>query len=731
MTPRQLSKMTERNSMLLNRAYFYLAIQFLSIQLTYSAEFDKTALNAFIHRVVPQYAEKIKVSELTSDSSKFELETIGDTLLIRGTSVSEIGYGLNYFLNNYCNCQLSRAGENMNLPEKMPVLKAKVQLSTSFKYRYFYNYCTLNYTMSWWDWNRWEKELDWLTLHGVNLALAVNGNEAVWQNTLRKFNFSENEIFKFIPGPAFTAWWLMGNLEGWGGAVSQQWINNRVLLQQKIVTRMRELNIEPVFQGFYGMVPTELSKKFPNAKIHNVGFWAGDTCGFVRPPMLDPNDSLFAQMAEVYYNETIKLYGNTRFWGGDPFHEFGVSTGIDVTQAAKGIVGAMQKINDNNIWVLQAWAGNPSNDLLAGIEKGKALILDLACEANASYNKRNGFNNHNYIWSTISNYGSKVGLNCMIDTLLSGTHVARNSIYSKNLKGIGMTMEGAETIPVVYELLFNTPWQPSKENSLDWLNNYTKSRYGKLTQNLIYSNELLLKSAYNAGGGDAIESYFCARPAFRLKNVSMWGNALLTYDTNTFNEAVRSFSKSVNELKNVDAYVYDLVDMTRQVLANKGHLVYDSLNITFQNKDIKSFSRLKSRFLQLIVDQNKLVGTRKEFLVGKWLEDAKQCATNSSEAKLFEWNARMLLTLWGNKEGALVLRDYSHREWNGLLTDFYLPRWKMFFKTAEMQLKGKQSKLPDYYKWEQNWCIKTNKFRDQPSGDPVTIALEMLHKYLD
>lgn len=33
----------------------------------------------------------------------------------------------------------------------------------------------------WWDWKRWEKEIDWMALQGVNLPLAFTGQEAIWQ----------------------------------------------------------------------------------------------------------------------------------------------------------------------------------------------------------------------------------------------------------------------------------------------------------------------------------------------------------------------------------------------------------------------------------------------------------------------------------------------------------------------------------------------------------------------
>ncbi len=42
------------------------------------------------------------------------------------------------------------------------------------------NVCTASYSMAWWDWRRWEEEMDWMALSGINLALAFTGQEAIW-----------------------------------------------------------------------------------------------------------------------------------------------------------------------------------------------------------------------------------------------------------------------------------------------------------------------------------------------------------------------------------------------------------------------------------------------------------------------------------------------------------------------------------------------------------------------
>jgi hypothetical protein len=39
----------------------------------------------------------------------------------------------------------------------------------------------------WWDWRRWEKEIDWMALQGINLPLAFTGQEAVWQKVFKVY----------------------------------------------------------------------------------------------------------------------------------------------------------------------------------------------------------------------------------------------------------------------------------------------------------------------------------------------------------------------------------------------------------------------------------------------------------------------------------------------------------------------------------------------------------------
>ena len=52
-------------------------------------------------------------------------------------------------------------------------------------------------------------------------------------------------------------------------------------------------------------------------------------------------------------------------------------------------------------------------------------------------------------------------------------------------------------------------------------------------------------------------------------------------------------------------------------------------------------------FLDILEDLDRILATNKNFLLGPWLESAKALATNSQERKLYEFNARNQITLWG------------------------------------------------------------------------------------
>lgn len=136
---------------------------------------------------------------------KFELRTKNGKVLVKGNTPVAMASGLNWYLKYHTNSSVSWSGNQIDLPKSLPQIEGSIIKESAFEHAYYLNYCTFNYTMSFWDWDRWEQEIDWMALNGINLPLAITGTEAVWYNVLKRLNYSETEILEFIPGPAFTS----------------------------------------------------------------------------------------------------------------------------------------------------------------------------------------------------------------------------------------------------------------------------------------------------------------------------------------------------------------------------------------------------------------------------------------------------------------------------------------------------------------------------------------------
>ena len=101
-----------------------------------------------------------------------------------------------------------------------------------------------------------------------------------------------------------------------------------------------------------------------------------------------------------------------------------------------------------------------------------------------------------------------------------------------------------------------------------------------------------------------------------------------------------------------------------------------------------------------------------------------------AEKNWLEWNARVQIPTWGNRRAADAggLRDYAHKEWSGLLKDFYYLRWKTYFDYLEAKLNGQTPAAIDFYALEEAWTLKHNPYPQTAQGDPVETARQVYHE---
>ncbi|RYD93542.1 MAG: alpha-N-acetylglucosaminidase, partial [Sphingobacteriales bacterium] len=157
----------------------------------------RTPVDGLVARIAPDYADKIEFETIPAANGfdVFELESDGQKLVIRGNNYNSMATGLNHYLKYYCHSFVSWYKDDaIAYPPDMPVVPQKVRKTARVKKRFFLNYCTFSYTMPWWKWQDWERLIDWMALNGINMPLAITGQEAIWLKVWKQYGLKDEEI---------------------------------------------------------------------------------------------------------------------------------------------------------------------------------------------------------------------------------------------------------------------------------------------------------------------------------------------------------------------------------------------------------------------------------------------------------------------------------------------------------------------------------------------------------
>lgn len=706
-----------------------------------------TAANGLLKRILGERSTGFtaEIIPAADGHNVFEIESVGGRVVLRGDNGVSIASALNHYLKDVAHCHLSWCGDQLALPSPPPAVPAKVRLVTPHPYRVMFNYCTLSYSCAWWDWPRWERELDFLAMNGINAPLGVIGLEGVWYNTLTKCGFSDAEARGFLVGPAFGAWQWMTNIEGHGGPVSRAWIEHRVALGQRWLARARELGMTPVRQGFSGYVPRLLQQKQPSASIASQPGW----CGFQGSCQLDPTDPYFKRIGGAFMEESVRLFGTRdHLWAADPFHESAPpKPGADYLNAVGREIHALMKSRDPQaVWVMQAWSIR--KEITDSVPKGQLLVLDLS-------GKRADFWGHDYIKGQLHNFGGRINLHGDVGAIVANPF-AKAIAGDPRCRGMGLFPEAIGQNPVFYDAVFDRIWQSGPADANDWLAGYARRRYGADSAKLREAWRILVAQGpygHEDSAHQEQSSMIAARPALVAKKSGPNLGFGISYPQLKLIEALDLLLAERQLAGSSDGYRFDAVDLTRQILSNHAQNLHRAIRLAYLRKDRAGFDRLTEEFRQLLADTDTLLATRSEFLLGKWLSDARARGTTPAEADLFARNAMQLVTLWGpaplsdptGRNSAIF--DYSWREWSGLIARYYLPRWQKFhamlrgsidrgdYRDPAAQVHGREAfRANGFYASLADWEISQVNhppadLPSAPAGDPVATAAGMLEKY--
>jgi alpha-N-acetylglucosaminidase len=578
-----------------------------------------------------------------------------------------------------------------------------------------------------------------MALHGINMPLALTGEEAIWQDVYKEMGFSDEELGTFFTGPAYFSWLWMGNIDGWGGPLPQHWMDSHKELQKKILAQERSLGMTTVLPAFTGHVPPSFGSKFPKSKLRKTNWGAG----FNDVYILDASDSLFDVVGAKFMAMQHKHYGTDHFYSADTFNE-NVPPQNDSTflsDISRKVYRSMADTDSAAVWVMQGWMFHYNDEfwrpekieaLLAGVPDDRMMILDLYTESHPVWEKTNAYHGKPWLWNMLQNFGGNISMFGRMESVAKGPSEALHNPQSGKMQGIGLTPEGIEQNPALFALMLENVWQDQPIDVDSWLKSYATRRYGKDNEKIHEAWSILKNTVYNGGlteGGP--ESIIVARPTFSPKGHRVLTE--LTYNNADLAKAWKLLVEVSGDFRGHAGFEYDLVDVTRQVLANYASPLQQRIAKAYHQHDGVSYAKYAAEYLELIDDMDSLLATRQEFLFGKWLHDARSWGVTPAEKDIYEFNARDVVTLWGDKDSEL--HEYSNRQWSGLLKTFYKPRWEQFFQYVSTCMKNKKAVDEQAFEkeiktWEWNWVNQKGvDFPFESSGSAVDVANAMYAKY--
>jgi hypothetical protein len=292
----------------------------------------------------------------------------GGRVAIAGTSASQLTAAIGIYFRDYCNMTIGwkrGGGSYIAQPAAWPAIgAAPLTVSRAVPYNYIMNVCTHSYSLWTYTWLEWEAfsawarggggggqrlrhyqaggggwarsapltlpqphltptrhppppsppfpwpAVDWMALSGINLFLAMTGQEEVQYKVFQSFGLNDTTIRSWFNGPALLTWSRGQNEYGnnIAGPLPRSWMQAQWDLQRQILARTRPLAMTGQLPAFQGNVPAALKalRSDSNMTIQ------GDTA------WMDSLDPLFAEIADAWMKQLITDFGTDQCVGAGP-----------------------------------------------------------------------------------------------------------------------------------------------------------------------------------------------------------------------------------------------------------------------------------------------------------------------------------------------------------------------------------------------------------------------------
>lgn len=693
---------------------------FVSAERSRADSANVAASQGVLERFIGKRAANFSLRTIPAENGLpvYEYEVKHGVVFVGGSSGVALCRGAYDYLKSHGYAFCAWGGNTLTFPTHFADEPLK-RVVSPFQFNQAYNVCVYGYTTPFWHWADWRREIDWLALHGYNMAITMEGQEGVWDRIWKRHGLTDNDLKDFYSGPAFLTWFRMGNAYGYMGPLPKSWMESHVVLQHQILNSMNELGIEPIVPAFSGFVPPAFARINPTVHLDVHRGWSGfpqENATYA----LGLSSPEYSQLMNEYVKAYEQEYGQQRYFLIDCFNEIDVPVSNDretrlgqLASYGENVYQSLIKAEPNATWVMQGWMFYNSSNfwdpestkaLLSKIPDDRMIIIDLCNEAFHGWQRLAAFYGKQWILSYIPTFGGTDTVFGPLDRYALEPAQALANPNKGKLIGLSRSEEGFENNDISYELLSDAGWSRDAIDLKRWIPLYCRARYGQKDAQAEHAWGDFLEELYRYYYMNSRNGYQLLPPRF---------------DKDKYNpylaDSVAQYLAASNKLGCNRLYIDDAIELTTQVVASRIDMrLQDALHAA----DAKNWPLCSGCVADAVDAMHRLdllVAAHPTRNLDLWDNQARSWGTNSAEQDLYVQNARLILTRWGGN-----LDDYAARNWSGLIGDYYAGRITAYFDALKSGQPFRQRE------WEDRWIMSTRTPPAKISKHPIDDAKALL-----
>eukprot|EP00041_Stephanoeca_diplocostata_P034371 m.1169532 g.1169532 ORF g.1169532 m.1169532 type:complete len:497 (+) comp24509_c1_seq11:1832-3322(+) len=442
----------------------------------------------------------------------------------------------------------------------------------------------------------------------------------------------------------------------------------------------------------------------------------------------------------------------------------------DPSWTARGAAAYMglNRTDPEAIWSFQGWAfvgwssAKQASNLRSFIDatpKGKFNVIDMSVNGEGEWKKWNNasFWGANFVWTTLHDFGGTDGLKGDLSRINRIPFDAMAPTAETNVWGTGFTPEGIDQNPVYYEYMLDVNIREAPiDNITTHIVQRSHRRYGLVEEDSAVTTawSLLVESAYaqdlSVQDGTGV-AHIGDNEGWAWGTDRHTPSATLCKIYNAWTSLIDVSSRVAHPIS--EPFRYDLINTGREVLAQVAGPAGVNFTTALGAKTVNAddISTTGKYYAEVLDDIDTLVGTDTAFLLGPWIEMARDFAGNNTDCAVpsyptvttcrafYEWNARVQLTSWNpTPHNAAAVPggpiDYASKHWSGLISDYYAERVRLLTAQAAKDAangKATTKAVSDQIKADHAyaWTTATNDYPTTPTQDAVAVSKQMQAKY--